>query len=122
MSVPVVAPDFEAEVRFLTVAEGGRLGPPIQGMYRPDISYDGDPAGQVFMVWPWFFGENGEDLPEGTTIPPATRARFYIASDNARPVLRRRTREGLQFYLNEGRKRVAVCRVTKILSLNRDAA
>jgi translation elongation factor EF-Tu-like GTPase len=120
--MPVHAPDFEAEVRFLTATEGGRRSPPYQG-YRADIHYDGDKDDGVWMVWPRFIDDSGQELPDGTVIPPTSRAHFYIISGELRRTVHsERLREGVRFHICEGQRRVAACRVTKILSLHDHAA
>jgi hypothetical protein len=121
MDMPARPPDFEAEVRFLSREEGGRDAPPIQG-YRPDIHYDDDLPDQLWMVWPRFIDDEGQELPDGTIVPRLTRARFFIVNDDLRATVHRnRLREGLRFSINEGPKRVAECRVTRVLSLNENA-
>jgi translation elongation factor EF-Tu-like GTPase len=120
--MPVRAPDFEAEVRFLTADEGGRQSLAMQG-YSPDIHYDDDEAEGLWMVWPRFIDDSGQELPKGTVIPQVARAHFYIINDRLRrTVHRQRLREGVRFHICEGQRRVATCRVTKILSLHEDAA
>jgi translation elongation factor EF-Tu-like GTPase len=118
-------PDFEAEVVFLSPEEGGRSGQyglPRQG-YRPDIQYDDDPRHQVWMVWPRFLDECGQELPQHTPIPRFSKANFYIADDELRrTVHRNRLREGSRFHICEGSRRVAACRVTKIVSLHEEIA
>jgi len=73
--MPIRAPDFEAEVRFLTTDEGGRQGPAMQ-RYRPDIHYDDDEADGLWMVWPRFIDDSGQELPKDTVIPQVSRATF----------------------------------------------
>mgnify|MGYP001558373959 CR=1 FL=1 len=120
--MPVRAPDFEAEVRFLTADEGGRQGPAMQG-YRPDIHYDDDETDQLWMIWPRFIDDIGQELQKGAVIPSLARAHFYIINTELRSTVHRaRLREGVRFHICEGQHRVAACRVTKILSLHEDAA
>ncbi len=124
-SMPVRAPDFEAEVRFLTPEEGGRTGcnGPVRQGYRCDIHMDDDPTDLLWMIWPLFLDENGQELPKGTPIPQVSRAHFYIINDELRHTIHRQwLRVGTGFHLSEGAHRVAACRVTKILSLHEDAA
>ncbi len=117
------SPDFEAEVRFLAPEEGGRTGqwgPPSQG-YRPDVRYDDDLSDEAWMFLPRFLDEHGHELPQGTPIAQLSRAHFYILNDELRrTVHRRRLREGVYFHICEGSRRVAECRVTKILALHED--
>ncbi len=119
--MPSRAPDFEAEVRFLTPEEGGRSSPARQGLYRPDIHVDDDPSDLLWMIWPRFLGESGDELPEGAVVPQICRAHFYIANpDLRRTVHRQWLREGAKFHLSEGHHRTAACSVTKILALHED--
>jgi len=93
----------------------------MQG-YRPDIHYDDDEADGLYMVWPRFIDDNGKELPEGTVIPQVSGAHFYIVNhDLRRSVHRQRLREGVRFHICEGPRRVAACRVTKILNLHENA-
>jgi len=118
-------PDFEAEVRFLTPEEGGRTGRwgPVRQGYRCDIHWDEDPSDLLWMIWPAFLDESGQELPMGAFIPQISKAHFYIGADKSkRDVYRQWLREGGGFHLSEGAHRVAACRVTKILSLHEDAA
>jgi hypothetical protein len=117
--MPNLAPDFEAEVRFLTPEEGGRseqYGPVKQG-YRCDIHFEDDPSDLLWMIWPKFLNESGDEVEGGTIIPRMSRAHFYIVNQKAKPLLYRRwLRENARFHLREGRRGVAACRVTKLMS------
>ncbi len=119
-------PDFEAEVRFLTPEEGGRSGRygPVRQGYRCDVHWDDDPSDHLlYMIWPSFLDESGQELPKDAVISEVCSAHFYIASPKAKPqVYRRWLREGAQFHLCEGQRRVAACRVTKVLSSCEDTA
>jgi translation elongation factor EF-Tu-like GTPase len=118
--MPTRPPDFEAEVRFLTVEEGGRKTAASQG-YRPDIHVDDDHSDLLWMIWPRFLDENGAELPDGTEVPQVCRAHFYIVNPELRRTVHRQwLRDGARFHLSEGQRRTAACRVTKILSLNED--
>jgi len=119
------APAFEAEVRFLTPDEGGRTGRhgPVRQGYRCDIHYDDDPTDLLWMIWPLFLDESGQELPKGAVVPDVSRANFYIVDDELRrTVHRQRLCEGTRFHLSEAAHRVASCRITKILSLHEGAA
>ena len=119
--MPVRPPDFEADVRFLTPEEGGRKGPAVQG-YRPDLQYDDDEPDEAWMIWPRFLHPSGNELPDGALIPQCAKAQFYIVNDELRRTIHReRIREGVRFHICEGPHRVASGRVTKILSLHKDA-
>jgi hypothetical protein len=116
-------PDFEAEVRFLTSEEGGRTGKwgPVKQGYRCDIHLDNDPSDLLWMIWPMFLNEHGQELPMGTVVPQTSKAHFFISSPELRRLVHRQwLREGVRFHLSEGNHRVAACSVTKILSLTDD--
>jgi len=118
-------PDFEAEVRFLAPEEGGRSGRwgPVKQGYRCDVHWDDEPSDLLCMIWPSFLDESGHELPKGTVIPQISKAHFYIGSVKARQtIFDRWLHEGAGFDLREGRQSVAVCRVTKVLSLPETAA
>jgi hypothetical protein len=117
------APDFEAEVRFLSPEDGGRTGRygPVRQGYRCDVHWDDDPSDLLWMIWPRFLDETGHELPKGTPVPRLSRAHFYIINDELRRTVHRQCiREGTRFHLSEGHHRVAACFVTKILSLHDD--
>ena len=111
--------DFQAEVRFLTPEEGGRSGQsglPRQG-YRCDIHWDDDPSDLLWMIWPMFLDEHGQELQQGAEIPLVSRAHFYIIRAELRDTVHRYwLRVGTGFHLCEGIRRVAACRVTSIFS------
>ncbi len=108
-------------MRVLTREEGGRSSPARQGLYRPDIHVDDDPSDSLWMIWPRFLSESGDELPQDAVVPLVCRAHFYIANpDLRRTVHRQWLREGAKFHLSEGHHRTAACSVTKILSLHED--
>jgi hypothetical protein len=111
-------PDFEAEVRFLAQAEGGRCSQPKQG-YRCDIHWDKDSSETIWMIWPKFLGDSGTELPEGADVPQICKAHFYIMSARARPLLSRQgwLHNGAHFHLTEGHHRVAACTVNHDFSV-----
>jgi hypothetical protein len=113
------APDFEAEVRFLTPEQGGRTGrwgPPRQG-YRCDIHWDDDPSDLLWTIWPMFLDEQGQELPKGAVVPEVSQAHLYIINAELRDTVHREwLREGSGFHLCEGVHRVAACRVTRIFT------
>lgn len=117
--MPNPPPDFEAEVRFLTPEEGGRTGqwgPPRQG-YRCDIHWDDDPSDLLWMIWPMFLDEHGQELPKGAEVPQVSRAHFYIINAELRDTVHQAwLRVGAGFHLCEGARRVATCRVTTIFT------
>src|SRR5947207_15458074 len=119
------APDFEAEVRFLTPEEGGRTGRwgPVRQGYRCDIHWDDDPSDLLWMIWPAFLDESGQELPKDAVVPDVSGAHFFIASEATRAaVYQQWLREGAGFHLSEGEHRVAACRVTGILVPHEPAA
>lgn len=121
----VRAPDFEAEVRFLTFEEGGRRGEygPVKQGYRCDVHLDNDPSDSRWMIWPLFLDNNGQELPKGAPIPPVSKAHFYIINDELRRNFHRQWLcEGARFHLTEGARKVAACQVTKILNLHEEAS
>ncbi len=116
--MPVRAADFEAEVRFISAVKGGRQGPAVQG-YRPDIQYY-DSEG-LWMVWPLFLDNNGVELKKGSVISSISNANFYIVNDELRHTVHRdKLRVGTHFHMCEGGRKVAECRVVKILNLHED--
>ena len=120
-----LAPDFEGEVRFLTAEEGGRTGRwgPVRQGYRCDVHWDDDSSDLLWMIWPMFLDESGQKLPKGAVVPEVSRAHFYIVSEATRAtVYQQWLREGAGFHLCEGARRVAACRVIKILRLHEEAA
>jgi hypothetical protein len=117
-------PDFEADVRFLTPEEGGRTGRwgPVRQAYRCDVHWDDDPSDVIWMIWPMFLDENGQELPTGAVVPQVSRSHFYIFSEATRPMIYQQwLREDARFHLTEGRHRVAACTVTKVLGSPHDA-
>ena len=122
--MPNLAPDFEADVRFLTPGEGGRSGQygPVKQGYRCDIHFDDDRSDLLWMIWPKFLNESGQEVESGTIIPQMSRAHFYIVNPTSKPLLYRRwLRENAWFHLREGGRQVAACRVTKLLNPYEDA-
>ncbi len=114
------APDFEAEVRFLTPEEGGRSGRygPVKQGYRCDVHFDDDPSDSYWMIWPAFLDEVGQELPKDAEIAPFSRANFYVGyAELKRTVHQAWVHEGARFHLCEGARKVAACRVTKVLEL-----
>jgi hypothetical protein len=81
--MPKAEPDFDAEVRFLSEAEGGRRSQPKQG-YRCDIHWDEDSSDTIWMIWPKFLGAAGDELADGLDVPQTCKAHFYIMSARAR--------------------------------------
>ena len=120
-----VLDDFEATIRILTEAEGGRKTSPFNGI-RWDFSYVADNAtDQLYMIWPDFFSTSGDSLPKDQPLPLSTElsARMTVVVDEMREqVHRARIKPGVEFYCHEGRRRVAIGRVTRITGLHSDRA
>ena len=112
--------DFEAVIKIYTADEGGRLTPPFNGI-RWDFAYAEDPVGNgIYMVHPDFVDDYGDSLPPDQPLPIGVElnARMTIGIDAMREAVHRsRIREGQRFYCQEGAKRVAEGRVTRITSL-----
>jgi len=108
--------EFEADVVFLSPNEGGRQRSPVQGDYRPDMHWDDDPSETLWMIHPRFLKADGSELPEGTEIPQACKAHFYLISIHVRDQLHQRwLRKGARFHISEGSQGVAAGSVTKVL-------
>ncbi|MGN6283127.1 hypothetical protein [Frateuria sp.] len=112
--------DFEATIRILTEAEGGRKTSPFNGV-RWDFAYAIDnPPNQLYMIWPDFYGPSGDSLPtdEPLLLGVELRARMTVLDDKLREEIHRaRIKPGVEFFCHEGSKRVAVGRVTRITGL-----
>ena len=117
----LIADDFEATIRILTESEGGRKTPPFNGI-RWDFSYASDNScDQLYMIWPDFFGPDGDSLPTASPLPLGVdlSARMTILVDEMREQTHRaRIKPGVEFYCHEGSKRVAIGRVTRITGLH----
>ena len=62
-----MAGDFEAKIRIYSRREGGRWTPTFNGI-RWDFAYaEGQPVGQLYMIWPDFVGMEGP-LPVGVSV------------------------------------------------------
>ena len=116
-----IADDFEATIRILTESEGGRKTSPFNGI-RWDFSYASDNSlEQLYMIWPDFYGPNGDSLPIDSPLPLGVElpVRMIIVVDEMREETHRaRIKPGVEFYCHEGPKRVAVGRVTRITGLH----
>jgi hypothetical protein len=115
-------PDFEAEVRFLTPEEGGRRYGPVKQGYRCDVHWPGEPSNELWMIWPVFLDQNGNELPKEAVVPSLSKADFYIVNDKSRKIIYENwLRVGVDFHLHEGAKKVAACRITKVFPMPEDA-
>ena len=116
-----IADDFEATIRILTAAEGGRINSPCNGI-RWDFAYASDePAEHLYMIHPDFYSPSGDSLTTDAPLPLGVdlRARMTIVVDEMREqVHRARMKPGVEFYCHEGSKRVAVGRITRITGLH----
>ena len=102
--IPDRDPDFEAEIRILTEAEGGRRTPPLQGI-RWDLRYADDPPdASIYMIWPWFLDEGGVPLPEKTPLSGRLRARMFVLVEDMLPYHKSRLSVGTGFYCVEDRR------------------
>jgi hypothetical protein len=118
--------DFEAVVRILTRAEGGRRTPPVNGI-RWDFAYaaDGPNPPLLYMIWPDFLGPDGRSLPPDRPLPIGVElpARMTVIADELRAVFHwHRIAPGVQFFCHEGPQRVATGVVTTVTGLFRPAA
>jgi len=115
-----VQDDFEATIRILTAAEGGRRSAPFNGI-RWDFSYASDDStDQLYMIWPDFHLPAGDSFPADTPLPVGTdlAARMTVVADDMREHCHRaRIKPGVEFYCHEGQRRVAVGRVIRITGL-----
>jgi hypothetical protein len=114
-------PDFEAEVRILTSEESGDDRPVVlfQGC-RHDIYLDDQPSEGNWMIWPRFIDDAGE-LPGDVPIPQISKAHFYIINEELRRTIHREwLHVGTGFHICIGNRRIAACRITKILGLHDD--
>lgn len=113
-------PDFEATIRILTAEEGGRTTAPFNGI-RWDFAYREDQAADsLYMIWPDFYGPSGDSLPTDAPLPIGVEipARMTVVAHETRDSIHgARVRPGVEFYCHEGRQRVAVGRVTRVVGL-----
>ncbi|XWO47422.1 hypothetical protein JQR89_17505 [[Pseudomonas] boreopolis] len=116
-----IADDFEATIRILTEAEGGRKTAPFNGI-RWDFSYAEDNSSdQLYMIWPDFYDPSGDSLPPNAPLPLGVElhARMTVVVEEMRQQTHRtRIKPGVEFYCHEGPKRVAVGRVTRVTGLH----
>lgn len=86
-----IADDFEATIRILTEAEGGRMNPPFNGI-RWDFAYASDkPAENLYMIHPDFYSQSGDSLPTDAPLPLGVDlpARMTIVIDEMREQVHR---------------------------------
>jgi hypothetical protein len=112
--MPNHVPDFEADVRFLRE--------PVRQGYRCDIHWDDDASDLLWMIWPMFLDDYGQELPEGAVVPQVSRAHFYIINAELKDAVHRQwLREGAGFHLCEGAHKVAACRITAVFTRHENA-
>ena len=118
---PLIPNDFEAAIRIFREDEGGRKTSPFNGI-RWDLNYAEEmPAVGLYMVWPIFFGDDGQPLAADLALPVdrPLRARMYIVIDEIRAQTHRsRIKIGTRFFCCEGPRRVAEGEVTRITGLH----
>ncbi len=111
-------PDFEAEIRVLTEAEGGGRTPPLQGI-RWDFRYAGDdPGDQVYMIHPWFLDVDGDPLQVGAPLSGTLKAGMFVVVRDMLPVHKSRLSIGTRFFCVEGRRACAPGTVTRLCWLD----
>ena len=112
--------DFEAIIRIFAAAEGGRNSSAFNGV-RWDFGYADDPPDSgIYAIHPDFFDEDGSSLPTDKPLPIGIElpARMIIVRNEMREkVHRSRISEGTKFYCQEGGRRVAEGKVTRITGL-----
>lgn len=108
--------DFEADVRILSAAEGGRKSPPYNGI-RWDLRYFHETEAGAWMVWPEFLDESGAMLPADRPVTGFVKARFYVIAAERREFHRGQARPGVGFFCVEGAKVCAAGVVTRVTGL-----
>ena len=112
--------DFEAMIRILPAAEGGRSTAAFNGI-RWDFAYaDNEPSGELYAIYPDFYDEHGNSMltDQALSVGVEMPARIVVLFDEMREKAHRsRIREGVRFYCREGAMRVAEGRVTNITGL-----
>ena len=120
---PGVADDFEANIRILSLQEGGRRSAPRNGI-RWDFAY-AEVAGtpELFMIWPDFRHASGDSWAADLLLPVGVPllAGLTVVNEVLRTGLHReRIRPGVRFHCHEGPKVVAVGEVTRVTGLHLD--
>ena len=117
--------DFEAEVRILTRAEGGRRLPP-QNYIRWDFGYAEDNpdeptrhlSAMIYMIYPNFLDESGLPIPRGIPLVGTLAARMHILDRRTVGYHKGRIKIGIKFNCHEGTRIVARGEVTKLLAIS----
>ena len=110
--------DFEVSYRILTAEEGGRRDfLPRQG-YRCDWSYDDTlDEHELYMIFPEFLDAGGVPIEADTPASSSGKALMWVVVPEMRDVHRKRISVGVKGYFREGKKRVGVCVVTRVIAL-----
>jgi translation elongation factor EF-Tu-like GTPase len=112
--------DFEAEIKILSAAEGGKRKPTFNGI-RWDFIFVGEGVSQqIHMIWPEFIDEKEEVIPVGILLEGTLKARMYVVDKEMRRTYRNLIHEGLEFFCVEGSKKVANGKVLKVTGLLKD--
>lgn len=97
-------PDIEAEIRFLTTEEGGKVNPCRSG-YFPNHDFGND----------GFFVDARHTFPDAEEIPPGDTVRQQM--DSLAPESQQgRLYEGFTFTVQEGGRIVGHGRITKVIN------
>jgi len=99
--------DIEAEIRFLTKEEGGRISPVFSG-YRPQFYYDG-------RDW-----NAPHEYPDTYTVNPGDTVRAYLGFMSPQEH-HGKIDVGMEFKIREGSRIVGEGVVTKIIDLPNSA-
>ncbi len=110
-------PDFEADIIVYSPEESGRPGPARNGI-KWDFRYASDDEADIFMIWAVFLTDDGELVSKDVGLIGKYRAQMYIVDDSMKDkVHRERMKEGVEFYMVEGRRKTAEGVITKILNI-----
>ena len=86
--------------------------------------YEGDDPLKdgIFMVYPEFFGEDGEPLGEEIPVPLEGKATMWVLSPEMRASVHRlRAKVGVRGHFMEGARKVGDVRIEAIVSLHEEA-
>lgn len=110
--------DFEAEITIFTSEQGGRTSPTYNGI-RWDFRYHGDNVSEgIYMIHPSFLDPNGCPVPKNQPLAGTLTAQMSIIISEMADDHRHRILVGTKFYCHEGRREVAIGKVTKLLALS----
>jgi len=109
--------DFEAEITVLTAEQGGRKQLPDNGI-RWDFAYPEDrPTDQIYMIHPYFLDDKRIPLPKGQKVFGTKIALMFILSERMIGYHRGKVFVGMPFQCREGRRVVALGKVTSLHAL-----